>query len=178
MRAYVDEVLAVQAERARAYHELARALDERDECAIESTTEAFRELSGRIRAVIDACESKSSHTSQSSHSSHSSQSSSYSRLVELLRKMQEDEATKLRLTVAIHALKTSHVHEDDEEDVGVGVAVGGEHSCGCGTRAGPTKRGVVGALKEVWREMEACVTGVLDCMEELRYELRGDDDGD
>lgn len=170
MRAYVDEVLAVQAERARAYHELARALDERDECAIESTTEAFRELSGRIRAVIDACESKSS------HSSHSSQSSSYSRLVELLRKMQEDEATKLRLTVAIHALKTSHVHEDDEEDVG--VAVGGEHSCGCGTRAGPTKRDVVEALKEAWREMEACVTSILDCMEELRYELRGDDDGD
>lgn len=167
MRAYVDEVLAVQAERARAYHELARALDERDECAIESTTETFRELSGRIRAVIDACESKSSH---------SSQSSSYSRLVELLRKMQEDEATKLRLTVAIHALKTSHVHEDDEEDVG--VAVGGEHSCGCGTRAGPTKRDVVEALKEAWREMEACVTSILDCMEELRYELRGDDDGD
>lgn len=164
MRAYVDEVLAVQAERARAYHELARALDERDECAIESTTEAFRELSGRIRAVIDACESQSS------------QSSSYSRLVELLRKMQEDEATKLRLTVAIHALKTSHVHEDDEEDVG--VAVGGEHSCGCGTRAGPTKRDVVEALKEAWREMEACVTSILDCMEELRYELRGDDDGD
>ncbi len=170
MRAYVDEVLAVQAERARAYHELARALDERDECAIESTTEAFRELSGRIRAVIDACEWKSL------HSSHSSQSSSYSRLVELLRKMQEDEATKLRLTVAIHALKTSHVHEDDEEDVG--VAVGGEHSCGCGTRAGPTKRDVVEALKEAWREMEACVTSILDCMEELRYELRGDDDGD
>lgn len=164
MRAYVDEVLAVQAERARAYHELARALDERDECSIESTTEAFRELSGRIRAVIDACESQSS------------QSSSYSRLVELLRKMQEDEATKLRLTVAIHALKTSHVHEDDEEDVGVG----GEHSCGCMTRAraGPTKRDVVEALKEAWREMEACVTSILDCMEELRYELRGDDDGD
>ena len=58
------------------------------------------------------------------------------------------------------------------------VAVGGEHSCGCGTRAGPTKRDVVEALKEAWREMEACVTSILDCMEELRYELRGDDDGD
>lgn len=146
---HIIEVLAVQAARARAYHDLGRAMRENDAGVIEGTTEEFRELSRQVRALIDVCENGKSDRKCAA-------------IAALSRRIQEDEAEKLRLTVEIHALKSSHIL--DEEDVGVG----GEAACSCGTRAGPSKHDVAEALKEAIVAMEACVQRLLECMEELR----------
>jgi hypothetical protein len=139
---FVEEVLVVQTLRAKAYCELATALAANDTATIQTTTDTFRELSGRVRAVINEC--------------------SDDKLRVMLRKMQEDEADKLRLTVEIHALKGSQIHEEED------FSVGDEHACGCGMRVGPTKHDVVEALKEAYVAMELCVQSILECMEELR----------
>jgi hypothetical protein len=148
----VEEVLAVQTLRAGAYRRLQQAMQSKDADAIQETTNAFRELSGRILAVINACEDGDGQLMA---------------LRRVLREMQHLEQSKLRLTVEIQALKSSHVHED--QDTGIGA----EPECGCGARDGPTKHDVEEALREAYVAMEACVQSILQCMEELR-EMRED----
>ncbi len=153
----VQEVLAVQTLRAGAYQDLQRAMQSNDTLAIQGTTDAFRELSRRIIAVIDTCNDGNGRLLV---------------LQRVLREMQVYESDKLRLTVEIQALKSSHVHE--EQDAGIGA----EPACGCGAREGPTKHDVEEALKEAYVAMEACVQSILECVQELR-EMKADmtDDG-
>ena len=153
----VEEVLAVQTLRAGAYLRLQRAMQSNDAHAIQGTTNVFRDLSGRIIAVINACDDGNGQLLA---------------LQRVLREMQAYESDKLRLAVEIQALKSSHVHE--EQDTGIGA----DPICGCGVREGPTKHDVEEALREAYVAMEACVQGILECMEELR-EMREDmtDDG-
>lgn len=152
----VEEVLAVQTLRAVAYRDLQRAMQSNDVRAIHGTTDAFRELSIRIIAVMDACDDGNGQLLA---------------LQTVLREMQAYESDKLRLTVEIQALKTSNVHED--QDTGIGA----EPTCGCGARDGPTKHDVEEALREAYVAMETCVQSILECMEELR-EMRADMTGD
>ena len=148
----IDEVLAVQGLRAVAYRELALALRSNDTNAVERTTDSFRQLSRRVLDVIDVCDDGND---------------TMGMLRATLREMQAHESDKLRLTIEIHALRSSHILEEED------AAVGAEPTCGCGSREGPTKYDVEEALREAYVAMEECVQQILGCMEELR-EMRGE----
>jgi acyl-CoA thioesterase FadM len=140
-RETVDEILRIQALRAQEYHSLARAMSARDTEGIQRITDAFRQLSEMVRHRIEASDED---------------------VASVLCRMQQYEAEKLRLTVEIHSLKSSGIQDDEE------AGIGGETTCGCADRAGPSPHDVREALKEGIAAMEACVQTILECMDELR----------
>lgn len=149
-----DAVLRIQQERAKEYQNLEELLgSEKNGAAtvmgIQRATDVFRQLSETAMALREEL----------------AQDTSTEGVAEIIDRIQGYESEKLRLTVEIHALKQSHLV--DQEDSPIGDEED-QHTSSCHGHQ-PMPRDVRAALQEGYQKMEACVQNILECMDELQY---------
>ncbi|PRW57989.1 hypothetical protein C2E21_3468 [Chlorella sorokiniana] len=102
-------------------------------------------------------------------------------LAALLRTVQDNEREKLRLTLALHALKSAHAqrrfswqHEEEAAGLAPGVAdLLQGHLCGIGCAHGapadePTQAEYAAAVRESYQLMQGAITAINDALEEVR----------
>ncbi|KAI7843734.1 hypothetical protein COHA_002632 [Chlorella ohadii] len=168
----LDSFLAVQQERAAAYRRFDAAfrayLQNQAEgpfrYVMGQLTQEFQQLSRRVIAVEAAL------TEQGS-----------TELAALLRTVQDNEREKLRLTLALHALKSAHAqrrfswqHEEQAAGLAPGVAdLLQGHLCGVGCMHGapadePTQAEYAAAVRESYQLLQGAITAINDALEEVR----------
>lgn len=152
----IRHVVEIEETRATTYRGLEKALVEGGQlCALEvqRSTEVFQVLSSRMLQLIDECESDIN-------------SKVSLQVAEILKRIQSEEAVKLRLTVEIQSLKKSGIM--DEYEHAIGSDDEDQHQCACHTGL-PAPHEVKAAVAEGYQQLEACIQEIHECMEELQY---------
>ncbi|KAL4434050.1 hypothetical protein ABPG75_000491 [Micractinium tetrahymenae] len=163
---------AVQRERAAAYRRFDNAfrayLQTKAEGPYRHTmaqlTGQFQELSQQVRAAEEGL-----------------QAAGQGELTALLRTVQENEREKLRLTLALHALKSAHAqqrfswqHEEAAGSLPPGMAdLLQGHLCGIGClheapADEPTQAEYAAAVKETYQLLQGAVTAINEAIEEVQ----------
>ena len=152
----IRHVMEIEETRATTYRGLEKALVEGGpQCALEvqRSTELFQVLSARMLELMNECESDTN-------------SSLGVQVAGILRRIQSEEANKLRLTVEIQSLKKSGIMDAQEHAIGSDDE--DPHQCACHSGL-PAPHEVKAAVAEGYQQLEACIREIHECMEELQY---------
>lgn len=169
----LDSFQAVQRERATAYRRFDTAFraylltkaEGPYRYVVGELTGHFQELSGRVRAVEAALKA-----------------GGQGELAGLLRTVQEGEREKLRLTLALQALKAAHSQQrfswQHEEAAAAALAPGVAdllqgHLCGVGCMHEapsdePTQAEYSAAVRETFQLLQGCITAINEALEEVQ----------